>query len=101
MNKFILLSVGAICLSLAQASAEPDFGTIPDSFTGNWSGTYISGKKSTPLHATVIEYKNGYEVTFRAKPDPREEAIVIFLGRKEGKTLVLEPAAGHGQCPSS
>ena len=87
-----LLLLGSIYLSLTAVFAGPEFGTCPDQFTGNWSGTFSAGYESTPLHATVIEYKNGYEVTFRAEQDPRKDALVILSGKAEGDTLVRAPA---------
>jgi len=80
----------AICLTLARILPAAEFGTVPDPYTGNWSGTVKSNGKESPVHATVIAYKNRYEVTFRAEPDPRKPAIVIFNGTVQMDKLVFE-----------
>ena len=80
----------AICLTLPRILPAAEFGTVPDPYTGNWSGTVKSKAKESPVHATVIAYKNRYEVTFRAEPDPRKPAIAVFNGTVQTDKLVLE-----------
>jgi len=87
-----LLFLGTIYLSLTTGFAESEFGAIQDPYTGNWSGTYSEGTEAKPVFATIIEYKNGYEITFRSLPDPREDAIVIFSGKVDKNSLLLDPA---------
>jgi hypothetical protein len=79
-----------MCLILTRILPAAEFGTVPDPYTGNWSGTVKSNAKESPVHATVIAYKNRYEVTFRAEPDPRKPAIVVFNGTVQMGKLVLE-----------
>jgi hypothetical protein len=79
----------AMGLSLTFALPAAEFGTVPDPYTGNWSGTLRSKAKAEPLHATVIAYKNWYEVTLRAEPDPRKPAIVVLNGTVQMDKLVL------------
>jgi len=79
-------------LSLTFALHAAEFGTVPDPYTGNWSGTLSSKAKTEPLHATVIAYKNRYEVTLRSEPDTRKPAIVVFNGTVQMDKLVLEQA---------
>ena len=79
-------------LSFTFALHAAEFGTVPDPYTGNWSGTLRSNAKVEPVHATVIAYKNRYEVTLRAEPDPRKPAIVVFNGTVQMDKLVLEQA---------
>ncbi len=50
----------AICLTLTRILPAAEFGTVPDPYTGNWSGTVKSNAKESPVHATVIAYKNRY-----------------------------------------
>jgi hypothetical protein len=80
----------AICLTLIRILPAAEFGSVPDPYTGNWSGTVKSNTKESPVHVAVIAYKNRYEVTFRAEPDPRRPAIVVFNGTVQGDKLVLE-----------
>ncbi len=77
-------------LSLVLHAAE--FGTVSDPYTGNWSGTLTTGAREEPVHATVIQYKQGFEVTLRAEPDPRKEAIVILTGVMQQDKFVLAAA---------
>ena len=80
----------AICLTLTRILPAAEFGTVPDPYTGNWSGTVKSKAGESPVHATVIAYKNRYEVTFRAEPDPRKPAIAVLNGTAQMDKLVLE-----------
>ncbi len=80
----------AISLILTRILPAAEFGTVPDPYTGNWSGTVKSNAKESPVHATVIAYRNRYEVTFRAEPDPRKPAFVVFSGKVQMDKLVLE-----------
>lgn len=82
----------ALLLSLTLALPAADFGTVPDPFVGNWSGTFAINGREQPLHATVIAFKSRYEVSLRAAPDPRKEAIVTLSGSNHAGHLVLEPA---------
>jgi hypothetical protein len=86
------------CLSLSLVLQAADFGAVPDQYVGNWSGILTTGAREELVHATVIKYNQWYEVTFRAKPDPRAEAIVILNGAIQKDKLVLEPAAA-GDAP--
>ncbi|MEI6467205.1 MAG: DUF1080 domain-containing protein [Verrucomicrobiota bacterium] len=79
-------------LSLVSVLCAAEFGTVPDPYTGNWAGTLKSDAKEAPVHATVIAYKNRYEVTLRAEPDTRKPAIVVFNGTVQRDKLVLEQA---------
>ena len=79
----------ALGLSFTLVLPAAEFGTVPDPYTGNWSGTLKSSARESPVHATVIAYKNRYEVTLRAEPDPRKTAIVVFSGTVQMGKLVL------------
>jgi hypothetical protein len=81
------------CLQLSVVLRAADFGTLPDPYIGNWSGTLTTGDREEPVHATVIPYKQRYEVTLRAKPDPRAEARITLTGRVNKDQLVLESQA--------
>ena len=65
----------ALALSLTHAMSAADFGTVPDPYVGNWSGTLSANGREEPLHATIIAYKSRYEVALRTEPDPRKAAI--------------------------
>jgi Domain of Unknown Function (DUF1080) len=82
----------AMALSLTPVLPAAEFGAVPDPYTGNWSGTLKSKAKEEPVHATVIAYKNRYEITLRAEPDTRKPAIVVFNGTIQMDKLVLEQA---------
>ncbi len=90
--KFTTLPSLITSLSLTLVAPAADFGSVPDPYTGNWSGTLVTSGKTQPLHATIIPYKDSFEVTFRAEPNPRAEAIVILNGTVKQNKLVLEPA---------
>ena len=79
-------------LSLVSILHAAEFGAVPDPYTGNWAGTLKSNAKEAPVHATVIAYKNRYEVTLRSEPDTRKPAIVVFNGTVQMDKLVLEQA---------
>lgn len=82
----------ALALLLTVGLRAADFGTVPDPYVGNWSGTLSINGGNEPLHATVIAYKQRYEVTLRTTPDARKAALVVLNGRTQGDHLVLEPA---------
>lgn len=92
MNNRIHTGALVMGLSFALVLRAADFGTVPDPYTGNWSGTLTVGAKEEQVNATVIDYKDHYEITLRARPDPRTEAIVTFNGNIQQEKLVLEPA---------
>jgi len=77
-------------VALTSALRAAEFGAVPDPYTGNWSGTLKSNAREEPVHATVIAYKNRYEITFRAEPDTRQPAIVVLDGTVQMDKLVLE-----------
>lgn len=85
---------GALALLLAFTLTLPaaDFGTVPDPYTGNWSGTLAVNGRDEPLHATVFAYKDRYEVSLRTAPDPRKAVLVTLTGTTRTGQLVLEPA---------
>lgn len=85
---------GALALALFLTHAMPaaNFGTVPDPYVGNWSGTLSASGRKEPLHATIIAYKSRYEVALRTEPDPRKAAIVILSGTNHADQLVLAPA---------
>jgi len=91
MNR-IRLGALAMGLSLVSILHAAEFGAVPDPYTGNWAGTLKSNAKEAPVHATVIAYKNRYEVTLRSEPDTRKPAIVVFNGTVQMDKLVLEQA---------
>jgi hypothetical protein len=86
----LLSTITSLALMLVAQAA--DFGSVPDPYTGNWSGTLVTPEKTQPLHATIIAYKDSFEVTFRSEPNPRAEAIIILNGKVSQNKLVLEPA---------
>ena len=86
-----LLTSLTLVLSTVAVCAANEFGEVPDAYTGNWSGTLTTEAFEKPVHATMIEYKHGYEITFRAEPDPRAEAMVIFQGTLKNGQLRLPP----------
>ena len=87
-------------LSLVSILHAAEFGAVPDPYTGNWAGTFKSNAKEAPVHATVIAYKNRYEVTFRAEADPRKAAIVVFNGTVQPEKLVLESVPNPNPSPA-
>ena len=89
MNR-IHLGALAMGLSLISILHAAEFGAAPDPYTGNWAGTLKSNAKEAPVHATVIAYKNRYEVTLREEPDTRKAAIVVLNGTVQMDKLVLE-----------
>ncbi len=94
MKRASMLSAIWLLLSFAgqlPLQATPDFGTLPDPFSGRWEGVRQTTDKTAPLHATVIASKDGYEVTLRAIDDPRSEAIVHFNGTTDHDILHLAP----------
>jgi len=82
----------AMGLYLTFALPAAEFGTVPDPYTGNWAGTLKSNTKEAPVHATVIAYKNRYEVTLRGESDTRKPAIVVLNGTVQMDKLVLAQA---------
>jgi hypothetical protein len=72
--------------------AAVDFGKLPDAYSGNWEGTLTTSEGSAPLHAAVVENKQGYEITLRTEADPRSEALMVFSGKIVQDSLVLGPA---------
>ncbi len=97
------IRTGALLLGLflTRVLSAAEFGTIPDAYTGNWAGTLQSGAREQPVHAAVIAYKNRYEITLRADPDPRKAAIVVFNGIVQSGELVLAPAGNLDRPQSS
>lgn len=93
MKNTIHVGCLAICTSLTLVARADDFGAVRDPYVGNWSGTLKTGAQEEKVHATVIETKTRYEVTFRAKPDPRAEAIVTCHGTVRQDQLILESVA--------
>jgi hypothetical protein len=91
MNRIHLRAL-AMGLSLVSILPAAEFGAVPDPYTGNWAGTLKSNAKEAPVHATVIAYKNRYEVTLRAEPDTRKPAIVVLNGTVQMDKLVLAQA---------
>lgn len=83
----------AISLSLILTLQSADFGVVRDPYVGNWSGTLTTDGKEEKSYATVIEYKQWYEVTFRAKPDTRSVAIVTCYGTVSEGQFILESVA--------
>lgn len=91
----------ALGLSLTLVLRAADFGTLPDPYTGNWAGTLKTDAKTQPVHATVIAYKNHYEVTFRAEADPRKAALMVFHGTARPDKMVLTAVPNPGPTPTA
>ncbi|MDZ8117831.1 3-keto-disaccharide hydrolase [Pontiella agarivorans] len=70
----IMVALGAV-LTGAYAT---EFGTVPDSYTGIWSGRWTVAGKSSEVHAHVVRYKDRYEVKLRPKPDSRLKPLAGF-----------------------
>lgn len=94
-RNLLIQSITGLGLTIILHAA--DFGTVPDPYTGNWSGTLTAGDRQEPLHATVVASKARFEVTLRSKPGPREKAIVVLTGNLEKDRLVLQPSAAAGE----
>lgn len=93
------VNMGGVALALTLALPAADFGTVPDPYTGNWTGTLMVNGREEPLHATVIAYRNRHEVALRAEPDPRKAAVVILNGTAQADHLVLAPTLSPPTSP--
>ncbi len=100
----------ALCLTLTRILPAAEFGTVSDPYTGNWSGTLKSNATESPLHATVIAYKNRYEVAFRTEADSRKPALGVLNGMVQSDELVVESdrsgtptvaASAQGELPNN
>ena len=91
MNKIHAVSL-ALCLSLVPVARAAEFGAVPDPYTGNWSGTLATDAGNEQLHATIIAYKDQFEVSFRGSPDPRDKTIAVAHGTVLGDRLILASA---------
>ncbi len=87
----------ALFLFFASTLSAADFGTVPDPYVGNWSGTLSAHGREEPIHATIIAYKSRYEITLRTEPNPRKEALVILGGTIHANQLLLDPALSRPQ----
>lgn len=93
MKNLIIITLLATVLSLSLVLQAADFGTVRDPYVGNWTGTLTIDSKEEKVYATIIEYKQWYELTFRAQLDTRLEPMVTCYGVELKGTLNLESVA--------
>lgn len=98
LNPVLKLTLKALCVLSLSSVQTPltaaDFGALPDPYTGNWEGTRSIEGRSEAYYATIIRYKQGYEVSFRSDPNPRTKPEVVVMATVEGGELVLPPTLG-------